>query len=205
MNWKMKSKFNSKRSSVKLIRVLLFVSMAVTSSVVQAATVSYAGPLKEIVEDSGAATYSGVTAGTGFAGEIDDTALDGFITDGSTATTFPCCIGEASGLLVLNNETLGAFEAGIFNSVLGTSFVEGDMVDVIVMEGATTIDSGGLMKITLNMIFNNSEFDNYDPSHYPPSLENAVGNLFFVSEQDADGNEIYFGVGSADQVTIEGQ
>ena len=113
-------------------------------SLTHAASLNFSGQLDIVVEDNGAAVYSGFPIGTDFAGSIDDVTFDGFVSDavGTTVTEFSCCIA-AGGLGVANDQALDAADAALLNSVAGTSFVAGDLIDAINIEGDALTSGGG--------------------------------------------------------------
>ena len=72
--------------SVTVLRITLCLCFIAASSLAHAANVTWSGQLKDILEDSGGAIYSGVAIGTDFSGAINDGTFNGFITDGTTRT-----------------------------------------------------------------------------------------------------------------------
>ena len=85
----------------------------------QASIVNFKGQLDSIQIDQGGGVYSGVAIGTNFNGIIDDVDATGFVSDGTTLTSFDCCIA-AGGLSVTNDMVLSADDATFLNEIIGS-------------------------------------------------------------------------------------
>ena len=179
------------RRSLAAIAALLATTIAAPA--VQAKPIEFAGPLRVVEFDSGAGRYSGVPLGTRFSGSIDDTTFAGTISDGVTTTLFDCCIA-AGGFELIDDLTLDADQAALFNQIAGAGrFAEGDVFDLVDIEGDTDA-GGGRIEVGLSFLFSPSTFagpsdrDRFDPGR-------AAAAAFFVFEEDANGLDVYSGIG----------
>ena len=131
-------------ASIRGLKSIAVVFCIGACSLTHAASINFSGQLDIVVEDNGTAVYSGFPIGTDFAGSIDDVTFDGFISDavGTTVTEFSCCIA-AGGLSVANDDVLDADTAALLNSLAGTSFVAGDLIDAVNIEGDAVTSGGG--------------------------------------------------------------
>ena len=161
---------------------------------------TFSGQLDLIAEDVGGAIYSGVPLGTDFSGTIDDQTFSGTISNGTTTTTFGCCIA-AGGLEVTNNELLDAETASLLSTVTGSTFNPGDPVDLIQIEGDTATLSGGRLEAGVTIVMVPSAFDDESLSNYPPDTANVLVTVFFILEEDAS-DDIYSAVGVVDNLEI---
>ncbi len=187
-----------------VLRITLFICFIGACSLAHAATVTFSGQLDVIKEDRGGAIYSSVALGTDFSGAISDVDFNGFITDGTTRTSFSCCIGQAVGLDVTNNEPLSAEDAADINSLAGTSFVAGDLLDFIILEGDALTAGGGSILISIIWVFNGDVFadnslDNYRNGFDP---DDVVVTVFTIEEENSQGATIYEALGVIDNMTI---
>ena len=148
-----------------------------------AADVPFRGQLDIISVDQGGAVYSGVPIGTDFFGAIDDVTFSGFISDSRTSTPFSCCIA-AGGLSVANDDVLDADTAALLNSLAGTSFVTGDLIDAINIEGDAATSGGGRIEIGLSYVLDPLAFADNSLDNYPPNPDDIVVVLFFIAESD---------------------
>lgn len=99
-------------------RLVCLVVGIVTCFHAQAAVIDFGGQLDVVQKDIGGAVYSGVPIGSSFFGSIDDVTMNGFISDGTTLTSFGCCI--AAGNAAPGGDltfTLGPNESKQFNSL----------------------------------------------------------------------------------------
>ncbi|MCH8058057.1 MAG: hypothetical protein IIB78_09330 [Proteobacteria bacterium] len=192
--------------SVTVLRITLCLCFIAASSLAHAANVTWSGQLKDILEDSGGAIYSGVAIGTDFSGAINDGTFNGFITDGTTRTSFGCCIGAAVGLEVINNEPLEAEDAALLNSLAGTTFVGGDPLDFIFLEGDAFTSEGagakGSILISLIFVLDADVFDDDSLDNYPPNPDDVLITLFFIEESDDQGEFIYESIGVVDELNF---
>jgi hypothetical protein len=160
-----------------------------------AATINFSGPLKHIAFDQTGGVYSGVSLETIFTGAIDDVSFNGFITDGTTLSSFNSLIA-AGGLSIHDDEVLDAQHAEILNAVAGTSrYGAGDVVDSVNIEGDTTTSNGGRIEIGITYVLASDAFDNNDPGNYPLDPDLIQESLYFIFEEDSAGNDIYSAVG----------
>ena len=168
-------------------------------SSVSAATIDFSGQLDVISLDTGGGVYSGVPLGTNFSGFIDDVSGNGAITDGTTMTSFDCCIAAGS-LSVENDFSLSASDAVFLNGVLGSSlFSSGDVLDGINIEGDTITADDTRIEIGLSYIFAGDTFLDDSLSNYPFNPDDVLLGLFFIFEEnDITGEAIYSAVGGLD-------
>jgi hypothetical protein len=177
---------------IKLIATLIL--SAFTVSTVQAAVLPFSGPLR-IVEDDGGAIYSGVALGTVFSGQIDDSTFNGFITDGSTSTSFGCCIAAGPLIGITNNQMLSGDDAAFLNEIAGEDlFVAGTSVDIVDIEGDEATPGDGRIEVGLSYVLDANAFPNDDPGNYPFSASDVLLGLYFIVEE-FDDDEIYLAYG----------
>ena len=163
-----------------------------------AAAINFSGQLDVIQVNNGGGVYSGTALGTNFFGAIDDVTASGNISDGTTLTSFSCCIA-AGGLAVSNDLALDAETAALLNTLLGSSmFSEGDLIDGIDIEGDEFTSGGGRIEVGLSYIFDASTFIDDSPANYPFDPNDVLLALFFIFEEDATGGDVYSGVGKLD-------
>lgn len=173
--------------------------LACVCSFAHAEGISFSGQLDVVLEDNGGARYSGFPLGTDFVGSIDDETFDGFIVDavGTTNTDFSCCIA-AGGLDVANDSVLDAETAALINSLAGTSFIAGDLIDAVDIEGDVMTAGGGRIEVGLSFVLSPSAFDNGDIANYPHRPEDVITAVFFITESDNTDQEIYSAIGVLD-------
>jgi len=169
----------------------IFAVLVIYSAVnAHALVIFFNGQLDYIQYDKGG-VYSGTAINTDFVGGIDDDDTNGYISDGSTSTSFGCCIA-AGGLSVTNDMALSAEDVAFLNGAAGSvQYAEGDVVDVINIEGDKTTDSGGRIEIGISYILPSDSFDNEDPSNYPIDQNKIELAFFFIYEEDDSGNDLY--------------
>ena len=173
--------------------------LAMLSLASSAETINFSGQL-DVIDDSSGAVYSGATTSTNFSGNIDDVTANGSISDGATVTSFGCCIA-AGGFSITNNEVLDASSAAFLNSIIGSStFSAGDVVDTVDIEGDATTAGGGRIEVGLNYILDGNTFSNTDSSNYPFKQDDLLLALFFIVEEDINGDTIFDAVGQLDPV-----
>lgn len=180
-----------------VIKVLIGTALMFTAGAAYTDTIDFGGQLDIVEEDDGGAVYSGVPLGTVFSGAIDDVSANGFISDGTTLTSFGCCIA-AGGLSVDNDEILDADTATLLNSLAGTNFVAGDLIDTINIEGDAVTSGGGRIEIGLSFILDPLAFDDDSLDNYPPDPGDILISLFFIAEDDNLGSGIYSAIGVLD-------
>ena len=162
--------------------IVFVVSLAISSLNAHAAVINFSGQLDLIFLDAGGAVYSGVPLGTNFIGSIDDVTGNGSIFDGTTLTSFSCCIA-AGGLEVENDLVLDGNAANILNALIGSStFSGGDLIDLINIEGDTTTASGSRIEIGLSFVFDVATFSDSSLSNYPFDPNDLLLSLFFIEE-----------------------
>lgn len=186
----------------RTIRILLFfvITLIIGSLNAQASTINFNGQLDHIQLDEGGGVYSGVAIGTAFLGSIDDTDANGYISDGTTLTSFGCCLA-AGGLNVTNDRILTEEDAAFLNGVLGSSqYSTGDRVDIVDIEGDSNTLSGGRIEIGLSYVFDSSAFSNDDLSNYPSNSDDVELALFFIFEENSSGQDIYSAAGQINPV-----
>lgn len=168
-------------------------------------TVYFSGKLDYIEYDNGGGFYSGVAIGTDFTGNIDFNLEDcqppecvisiGFLSDGTTDTSFGCCI-SSRGLSVINDHVLNEDIAANLNEVVGSSkYVAGDIFDDVYISVDKITSAGGRIEIGLYYLLDSSAFSNGEISNYPFDLAFVEESLFFILEENSSGQEIYSGSG----------
>ena len=162
-------------------------------------TINFSGQLDIVVVDDGGAVYSGVPIGSNFFGEIDPVTANGFVWDAAIFTPFGCCIA-AGGLSVSNDDILDVDTATLLNFLAGTSFVAGDSIDGINIEGDVLTAGGGRIEIGLSYILDPLAFDDESLTNYPPNPADILTALFFIAEVDDQGQDIYSALGVLDAI-----
>ena len=162
----------------------------------RAQPISFSGNLDFIEEDTGGGVYSGVPLGTLFTGTIDPSTGSGEISDGTTVTSFSCCIA-AGGLDVSNDGALDSETAELINLLVGEPlFSTGQLVDTIDIEGDTNTPGGGRIEVGLSFLFPADTFDDDSPENYPFDPNDLLLSVFFIVEEDSGGdNDVYAAVG----------
>ncbi len=181
-----------------ILRITQCIFLIGVHSLAQAAAINFSGQLDIVDIDTGGAVYSGVDIGTVFSGAIDDVTFDGSITDGTTLTSFDCCLMGAGGLSISNNETLNASDAALLNSLGNTSFVAGDLIDVIDLEGDASTSGGGRIEIGISYVLDPLSFSDSSLDNYPPNADDILITFFFIVEFDSQDEEIYSALGALD-------
>jgi hypothetical protein len=175
--------------------VLLTVSMGAYS-----ATINFSGQLVELENTGG--IYTSTPEGTLMVGSIDDVTFEGQISDGTTVTTFDCCI-VAGGLEITNNGELSVDEATALNALAGSPLFSGGMlVDGVDIEGDAETVGGGRIEVGVSYLFDANTFSNEDVSNYPFDSNDVLLALFFILEEDGIGNDIYSAVGRIEVVPL---
>lgn len=200
MNWKSILAARTIFFSGTISRIAQCIFLISACSLAHAANVNFSGQLNDVETDNGGAVYSGVAIGTEFSGSINDEALIGFITDGTTRTLFNCCPGTSVGLEVINDEPLEAEGAAFLNALIGSSFVGGDSIDIIILEVGSMTSGGGVILIEIAMVFDALAFNNNSLDHYPPNPDDILITLFFIEEKDDQEEEIYAATGVVDEL-----
>lgn len=165
--------------------------------------INFSGQLDLVVEDLGGAVYSGVQIGTAFSGFIDPNTGSGQISDGTTLTSVGCCIA-AGGLGVTDNDIVDSDSIDIFTAFapqLGAQI--GDSFDLIDIEGDATTTTNGRIEFGLSYVFPPDTFTNESVDNYPFDPAEVLTAIFFIVEEDQNGEEIYTAGGLLD-MTQEG-
>lgn len=202
MDWKFivaifKSPFSGTISRItQCICFLGFCSLA------QAANITFSGHVIEVLVDQGGAIYSDTEGGELFSGAINDATLEGFISDFTTSVPVNCCLAGANGLSVKNNEVLGADEAALLNSLIGTNHIAGDMIDLVNIEAAAATPGGGLLIIEHTMVFDAATFTNNSLENYPPDQNDILVSLVFVKELNSQLDTIFEAFGVVDELVF---
>jgi hypothetical protein len=166
---------------------------------IQASIINFNGDLDYIEFDKGGGIYSGVAIGTEFSGVIDDENANGSISDGTTITSFGCCIA-AGGLTVENDVILTEEDASFLNTISGSSqFSNGDKIDAVNIEGDKITLSGGRVEIGLSYVLDSSAFPNNDLRNYPFNSDKVKLAMFFIFEEDAADQNIFSAGGKIQQ------
>ncbi len=171
---------------------------------VQAAQVNFIGTLGAVPVDNGQGVYAGTPLGTVFSGFIDDVSFSGEISDGSTLTSFSCCIA-AGGLSITNDEVLNADAANLLNQLtMSNQFSAGDTFDIVDIEGDQATANSGRIEVGLSYLLPATTFPNEDLGNYPFSPGDVLLSAFFILEEDANGQDIYDGIGLLQPVPLPG-
>ena len=170
----------------------------VPESPVDTPKVNFHGQLSIIHEDNGGAVYSGVPVGTDFSLEFDLVTGLSAISDGTTVTPFIANFEDGSFFEVTNDFIVDADDAALVNSIAGTSFVAGDLVDLIELEGQGLTSGGGIIEVVVSYVLDPLAFDDESPDNYPPDPDDILVTIFFIEEGDGQGVEIYKAHGVAD-------
>ncbi|MBT8145388.1 MAG: hypothetical protein KJN90_00965, partial [Gammaproteobacteria bacterium] len=177
---------------VSFCNCLFLITLSIGSN---AQPIDFSGKLDLIVEDSGSGVYSGVPLGTLFTGSISPLTGGGEISDGNKSTTFSCCIA-AGGLSIDNDESLDAETASLLNSLTGSSsFSAGQILDLVDIEGDVATAGGGRIEIGLSYILSSDAFDDNSLGNYPFDPSKVLLSVFFIVEEDDDGEDIYSAIG----------
>lgn len=166
------------------------------------AIINFAGQLDVIEVESGASSYAGTPIGTNFSGFIDDTTFNGEISNGTTLTSFSCCI-DAGGLAISNDVTIDADTASTLNFLTGTSLYNADdKIDIIDIEGDEITTAGGRIEVGLSYIFDASTFEDENLDNYPFDPNEVQLAVFFILEENGDGDDIYSAFGQLNAVPL---
>lgn len=159
------------------------------------------GPLSVFVTDLGGGIYSGTPFGTRFSIEVDLVTRNGFLSDGTTATAFY----DWGRKDITNDLVLDADTATLLNSLAGTSFVEGSLVDVMeIVQGGALTSGGGEVRVYSGIILDPLALDDEDGDNFPPDPDDVLFILFSVAETDAEDAIIYRALGVVDGPTPAG-
>jgi len=167
-------------------------ALAVTSS----EHINFIGPLSVIQVDSGGAVYSGVPIGSLFSLEFDLVTGLSTVSDGTTVTPLTAFFDDGSFFDISNDEILDdAGDVALINSLAGTDFSVGDIVDIIEIAGEAVTTGGGIMEAGAGYILDPLAFDDESPDNYPPDPDDVILPFFFIAEEDDQGQDIYSAVG----------
>lgn len=166
-------------------------------------TINFSGQFDVIQVDTGTGIYSGNPIGTNFSGFIDDVTFNGEISNGTGVTTpFSCCIA-AGGLALTNNIELDNESVLLLNSVAGSSmFTVGDMIDLVDIEGDESTLGGGRIEVGLSYILDASAFNDENLDNYPFDHNDLQLALFFILEENGNGDAIYSALGQINAVPL---
>ncbi len=182
-----------KYSFYKTIIFALLLSFSIQNA--YSTAIDFAGQIDIVEVDNGTGIYSGLPISTNFSGFIDDVTFNGEISNGTTLTTFSCCI-SAGKLEITNDAILDAETASTLNFLAGASlFNVGDKVDLIDIEGDKITSGGGRIEVGLSYVFKANTFTNENPDNYPFDSNDVQLATFFILEENAIGNDIYSALG----------
>lgn len=150
------------------LRIIIFDVTIVAGSVVDTPKINIQGTLGNISQDNVGAVYFGVPVGTEFFFEIDLQTGLSTISDGTTITPFTADFVDGSFLEIINDLILDADDVLFVNSLAGTSFVVGDSVDVILIQGGSLTSGGGLIEVELVYVLDSLALADTSPDNYPP-------------------------------------
>lgn len=176
-----------------------FFNVSVVPVIPPDSDITFGGPLELVLADDGTGIYSGIPTGTEFAGSLNRLTSDGFITDGTTLTQINCCTNVAPedepGIQVENDFVLDVEAANLLNILLGTSFVAGDLIDLISLSGDTATAGGGRLEIGLNYVLESSALENESRNNYPPNPDDVLSTLYFIAEETEAEEDVYSAIG----------
>ncbi len=174
----------------------LVLGACVSNGFVQAAPISFGGPIVLIDVDEVGAIYSGLPVGTQFTGDIDDSTANGSITANGVTTNFGCC-DAAGGLEFTNDFVIDGEMADALNLLSGTStYSAGQIFDFADLEGDAATAGLGRIEVGLNFLFPSDTYaDDSSSNVLDPSEAEFIS--FFVFEEDSTGEDIYSVVGPA--------
>jgi len=170
----------------------------VAGSTVATAKINFQGPLTSVQEDNGSAIYSGLPIGSDFSLEFDLVTALSTVSDGITITPFNAFFDDGSFFDVINDFVANAGDAAFINSIAGTSFVAGDIVDLIEIAGQALTPSGGRIDVGLSYILDSLAFDDENPDNHPPDPDDILIIVFGIEEFDDQGVIIYAAFGVVD-------
>lgn len=167
------------------------------------APIDFAGQLDFVDLDAGGAVYSGTNLGTAFTGTIDDVTFSGNVSDGTLLTNFTCCIA-AGGMEFTDNEPVDAATAARLNSLLGSSgaFAPGHFIDLIDIEGDVATAGGGRLEAGISYVLDPAAFSGGSAADYPFDPADLYLALFFILEEDSQGEDIFDAMGRIDPVPL---
>lgn len=161
-------------------------------------SIRFHGQLDVVNTDTGGGIYSGIPLGTEFFGEIDLVTAFSTISDGATITPFSAGFEDGSFFGIANDLVLTSDDAIFVNSLANTSFIAGDMIDVIDIGGAALTTDDGFIEVGLTHVLDSLAFDDESPDNYPPNPDDILVKFFSISEEDNQGEEIYSSIGIVD-------
>ena len=163
-------------------------------------TIKFSGMIDVIEFDAGAGVYSDTPLNATFSGFLDDDTFSGQISDGKKLTSCSCCIA-AGGLSIANDFSLDADTAKSLNEVTGTQiFAAEDVFDLVNIECDAATTSGGRIEFGLSFLFDAKTFDNENPDNYPFDSNDVLLKLFFIYEENQNGDDVYSALGELDAV-----
>lgn len=174
--------------------VLLMLALAAP---VQASPILISGQLDFIELDTGGAVFSSSPAGASFIGVIDDVTAAGSLTDGITVQGFSCCTLAAGGLFIQLDREIDQDEADFANSLQSERiFNDGDVFEGVDLEGDAITSSGGRIEIGVSFLFPVGTFVDDNPANfYSVDINSNLLALFFIFEEDIEGEPIFGAVG----------
>jgi hypothetical protein len=202
MNWKAILAPSKRAFTGAILRIAECICFLIFCSISQAANITFNGHLYTVFEDQGGAIYSGAAENMLFSGAINDATLEGFIADLMTNTPIHCCIGDAEGLLFENNEPLEAENAALLSTLTGSSYVAGDVIDLIIFQGGVMTAGGGLFFLEVVMVFDANTYANNGLGDYPPDQNDILVSLFFIEEVDNQDETLFEAVGVIDELSF---
>jgi len=170
----------------------------VPESPVDTPKINFSGQLDFIFEDNGSAVYSGVPVGSNFSIEFDLVTGFSTISDGTTVTPFMAFFEDGSFFEFENNFVLDAEAVAFLNSLPGTGFAEGDLIDYVAIFGDAPNSVGGRIEIGLQYILDPLAFDGEGPDNFPPNPGDVLTEYFSIDERDDQDELIYEAAGLVD-------
>lgn len=202
MNWTTLLYLHRLPHTGRIARFMQCACLLCICTLAQASNITFNGHLYAVFEDQGGAIYSGAAQNMLFSGSINDATLEGFIADLMTNTPVHCCIGDEDGLLFENNEPLEAEYAALLNSVTGGSYVAGDVIDLIILEGGAVTAGGGVFFLQVVMAFDADTYTSNGLGNYPPEENDILASVFFIEELNSQDETIFEAVGVIDEMSF---
>ena len=160
--------------------------------------VNFNGQLAFVEVDEGGAIYSGVPIGSNFLLSFDLLTGSSTISDGTTITPFSAFFEDGSFFEITNNDILDdPDDVALINSLAGTDFVVGDVIDLIEITGEAPTPGGGIFAAGAGYLLDPLAFDDESPDNFPPDPSDILLTFFIIEEENNLGQEIYIAVGAA--------
>ena len=147
-----------------------------------------------VEEDDGGFAYSGTPVGTKFILHINLETGASTISKESTVTQFNADFEDGSYLYYGNDDLLDEDNAAVVNSLAGTNFKAGDLIDALYLDGGIETP-GGEVEVLIDYILNPSTFDTEGPTNLsnPPNPNDILAVIVSFTEF-SNGGKVYSAV-----------